>query len=47
MGRGYCTGIDGGDKGGQLVASGTPEEIVKIQASHTGVYLKSFLTKKH
>jgi len=38
-------GPDGGDKGGQLVASGTPEEIIKHPSSHTGVYLKTFLTK--
>ncbi len=38
-------GPDGGDKGGQLVACGTPEEIIKNGHSHTGVYLKTFLTK--
>ena len=33
-------GPDGGDKGGNLVATGTPEEIVKCKNSITGQYLK-------
>ncbi|MFA5990895.1 MAG: excinuclease ABC subunit UvrA [Candidatus Doudnabacteria bacterium] len=33
-------GPEGGDKGGQLVASGTPEDIAKVKASYTGQYLK-------
>lgn len=33
-------GPEGGEKGGQLIAFGTPEEIVKIEASSTGQYLK-------
>lgn len=33
-------GPEGGDKGGQLVFEGTPEEIVKINSSYTGQYLK-------
>ncbi|MAE50495.1 MAG: excinuclease ABC subunit A [Micavibrio sp.] len=36
-------GPDGGDKGGQIIAQGTPEDICKIKASHTGHYLKSML----
>ena len=36
-------GPDGGDRGGELVAYGTPEEIVKIERSITGKYLKSKL----
>ncbi len=36
-------GPDGGDKGGELVFSGTPEELVKNKTSHTGWYLKDFL----
>ena len=31
---------EGGDKGGELVFEGTPEEIVKIDSSYTGQYLK-------
>ena len=33
-------GPDGGDKGGKIVATGTPEELIKINKSHTGYYLK-------
>lgn len=37
-------GPDGGDKGGQIVAEGTPEDVAKIAASHTGNYLKPLLS---
>ncbi len=33
-------GPDGGENGGQLIAQGTPEEIVNTKASYTGKYLK-------
>ena len=36
-------GPEGGDKGGTVVASGTPEDIAKVKASHTGSYLKKIL----
>tara|TARA_R110002073_G_scaffold104622_4_gene236564 strand:+ start:240252 stop:243362 length:3111 start_codon:yes stop_codon:yes gene_type:complete len=36
-------GPEGGDKGGTLLASGTPEEVAKIKASYTGQYLKPLL----
>ncbi len=36
-------GPEGGDKGGFLVAEGTPEQIVKVKASKTGAYLKNKL----
>ncbi len=36
-------GPEGGDGGGQIVASGTPEEIAKVRESYTGQYLKKFL----
>ena len=36
-------GPEGGDKGGTLVAQGTPEEIVKKEQSYTGKYLKKLL----
>lgn len=39
-------GPEGGDKGGQIVGSGTPEEIVKIENSHTGKYLKNYLLQR-
>ena len=38
-------GPQGGNKGGQLVASGSPEEIIKNEKSLTGIYLKPFLKK--
>ena len=36
-------GPNAGIDGGKLVASGTPEEIVKINESHTGRFLKEKL----
>ena len=36
-------GPDGGDKGGEVVAQGTPEQIAKCEASYTGAYLKRIL----
>ncbi len=36
-------GPEGGDGGGQIIASGTPEEIVKCSESYTGKYLKPYL----
>lgn len=36
-------GPEGGEKGGTIVASGTPEEIVKCRKSYTGKYLKKYL----
>jgi excinuclease ABC subunit A len=36
-------GPDGGDGGGEIVATGTPEEIVKVENSQTGKYLKAHL----
>ena len=36
-------GPDGGDKGGYLVAAGTPEEVAKVGKSYTGQYLKKVL----
>jgi excinuclease ABC subunit A len=32
-------GPDGGDRGGELIAEGTPEQVAKVKASHTGRYL--------
>ncbi|MFH1598570.1 MAG: excinuclease ABC subunit UvrA [Patescibacteria group bacterium] len=39
-------GPEGGDKGGEIVAKGTPAEIAKVKKSYTGQYLKRFFTKK-
>jgi excinuclease ABC subunit A len=36
-------GPEGGEGGGEVVATGTPEEIAKISNSWTGKYLKKFL----
>jgi len=38
-------GPEGGDKGGQIVASGTPEQVVKEERSYTGKYLKDILVR--
>ena len=36
-------GPEGGDGGGYIVASGTPEEVAKVETSYTGQYLKQYL----
>ena len=36
-------GPDGGDRGGMLIASGTPEEVMRVTQSYTGQYLKRLL----
>jgi excinuclease ABC subunit A len=36
-------GPEGGDEGGKVVATGTPEEIARIKASYTGQFLKRVL----
>ena len=36
-------GPEGGDGGGKIVATGTPEEVAKIKKSYTGFYLKKVL----
>jgi excinuclease ABC subunit A len=38
-------GPEGGVKGGEIVAEGTPEDVVKVAASYTGHYLKPMLEK--
>lgn len=38
-------GPEGGDKGGQIIAIGTPEEVAKVEASYTGHYLKTILKR--
>ncbi len=39
-------GPEGGDGGGEIVAVGTPEQVAKVEASHTGRYLKDMLKPK-
>ncbi len=36
-------GPEGGERGGRIVATGTPEEIARVEQSHTGRYLRSLL----
>ncbi|GFN34332.1 excinuclease ABC subunit UvrA [Tepidimicrobium xylanilyticum] len=39
-------GPEGGDKGGTIVATGTPEEIAEVEESYTGQFLKRILEKQ-
>ncbi|MUP45547.1 excinuclease ABC subunit UvrA [Gramella sp. BOM4] len=39
-------GPEGGEDGGYLIAAGTPEEVVKVEKSYTGKYLKEKLNQK-
>ena len=38
-------GPGGGDSGGHIIAVGTPEDIAKVKRSHTGNYLKGYLSR--
>lgn len=38
-------GPEGGDRGGQIVATGTPEEVSEVEESYTGQFLKKILSK--
>jgi excinuclease ABC subunit A len=40
-------GPEGGDGGGQIIATGTPEQIANSKVSYTGHYLKQMLKAKH
>ena len=37
-------GPEGGQGGGEIIATGTPEEVVKVKGSHTATFLKPLLT---
>ena len=39
-------GPEGGQRGGTVVAAGTPEQVVEVDASHTGQYLRQVLDGK-
>ena len=39
-------GPEGGSKGGQIVAEGTPEDVAKVKKSYTGKYLAPYLKKR-
>ena len=36
-------GPEGGDRGGHLIAAGTPEQVMKVKESYTGKYLKTHM----
>lgn len=36
-------GPEGGDKGGRLIAKGTPEEVAESKVSYTAIYIKRIL----
>lgn len=38
-------GPEGGEGGGKIVATGTPEEVTKVEGSYTGMYLKKILER--
>lgn len=40
-------GPEGGDGGGQIVATGTPEEVIRVNDNYTGKYLKEVLVPDH
>ncbi len=37
-------GPEGGMRGGQLIAEGTPEQVAKVKGSYTGQFLKGMLS---
>jgi excinuclease ABC subunit A len=39
-------GPEGGNGGGEIIATGTPEDVVKVKGSYTGQFLKAILDKK-
>lgn len=39
-------GPEGGDGGGEVVATGTPEEVAQVKGSHTGRYLRALLAEQ-
>ena len=39
-------GPEGGERGGTVVASGTPEEVARSEKSYTGKYIDAILKKK-
>jgi excinuclease ABC subunit A len=39
-------GPEGGDKGGQIVTAGTPEQVAACAGSYTGIYIKEVMERK-
>jgi len=37
-------GPEGGNAGGEIIATGTPEEVAKVERSYTGQFLQRMLT---
>ncbi|HIE53981.1 MAG TPA: hypothetical protein EYP90_02170, partial [Chromatiaceae bacterium] len=40
-------GPEGGDAGGRIIATGTPEAVTRVEESHTGRFLKRVLQLHH
>ena len=40
-------GPEGGDRGGEILAVGTPEDICQVPQSYTGQFLKKYLDENH
>jgi excinuclease ABC subunit A len=40
-------GPEGGDRGGELVAAGTPEELCQVETSYTGQFLRRYMLEYH
>ena len=40
-------GPEGGDRGGELIAEGTPEQMIKVKKSYTGQFLKEHMRQVH
>ena len=40
-------GPGAGDKGGSMIATGTPEDVAATESSHTGYYLRSVLDREN
>lgn len=38
-------GPEGGNRGGEIVATGTPEEVAQVEGSYTGLFLRKMLQK--
>jgi excinuclease ABC subunit A len=39
-------GPEGGDRGGEIIAEGTPEQVAQVAGSYTGQFLKAYLNGK-
>ena len=40
-------GPEGGDSSGRVVATGTPEQIIRVKETHTGRFLKAHLARSN